>query len=420
MKKKFLLLIAGLTAIAAAAQEPMDFEECLREASQYNPDLYTARQGVKVARANLLASYSPFLPQISAGGGASRNNQELDTGYQLTTSYRAGVSVDQNIFNGFQDVARLNQKRQQFTQAEINLQRIKSDLSAEIRQAFFMLVYAQDDLILSENILSRRKDNFALVEIRFESGTEDKGSLLRSKALRSQAAQDVTESKRQINVAQCNLNKALGRQERGQVVVTGSWKNIKSTPLTAPDFQEMVNATPEYRQADAQCAIAQEQIRIARSGFLPTWSVSADYGLNDDDSIIPRNESWSVGTVIGISIFSGGKNIYALRSAHASLRVTKSQLISSANSILLNLEEKFTSWENAVERVRLQVELLEAAETRMEIANIKYSNGLMTFQDWDTIGNDLITTQKNMLSRELNAIITRAEWEKTAGISIVQ
>ena len=136
-------------------------------------------------------------------------------------------------------------------------------------------------------------------------------------------------------------------------------------------------------------------------------------------SVIPHDESWSVGTSIGLSIFDGAQTYFSYRSAQASLRAAQSQLTSTVNSTRSSLEEKFTSWANSAERVRLQAELLEAAETRMEIANIKYSNGLMTFQDWDTIGNDLIANQQNMLSREMNAIVTQAEWKKAAGMSVI-
>ena len=109
----------------------------------------------------------------------------------------------------------------------------------------------------------------------------------------------------------------------------------------------------------------------------------------------------------------------ALRAAHASLRSTEAQLASTANSILSTLEESFTIWQNAVDRVRVQTQLLEAAQVRMEIANIKYSNGLMSFQDWDTIGNDLINYQQTMLSTEQNAVDAQAEWEKALGTSII-
>jgi len=401
-----------------AAPAPMTFEECLRELAANNPDLYAAREGVNVARANLLGGYSPFLPQLSANAGANRNNQELDTGYEATTAYNAAIAADQNLFNGFQDVARLNQYRSMLTQAEISLQRVKSNLSTDLKQAFAALMYAQDYQVLAENISERRKKNYELVGMRFEAGSEDKGSLLRSKALYSQALQDVTEAKRQIIVAQRNLNKALGRQDGVHVVVTGSWGKITSPPAP-PDFQDLIEKTPEYRTAKAQCAIAREQIRIARSGFLPSWSVSADYGLSDDQSIIPHNESYGFGTSIGLNIFDGGQTIFAFRAANAQLRATEAQLKSTANTTVSTLETSFTSWQNAVDQVRIQAELLEAAEVRLEIANIKYSNGLMTFLDWDTIGNDLITNQQNMLGRERNAITAQAAWEKTVGISVI-
>jgi|GEM_PF-2666902 len=69
-------LIAG-QARAAGVAAPLTFDECVREAALNNPDLYAAREGVHVARANLLGGYSPFLPQVSASAGASKNNQEL-------------------------------------------------------------------------------------------------------------------------------------------------------------------------------------------------------------------------------------------------------------------------------------------------------------------------------------------------------
>ena len=417
MKRVFLFLVGAMLAASAAAQTTVTFDDCVKELIANNPDLYAAREGVNVSRANVLASYSPFLPQVSATGGASRNNQEVDTGYEATTAYNAGIGANQNIFNGFLDIARLNQSRAQLSQAEINLQRVKSNLGADVRQAFSELLFAQDSLVLDEIILGRRKENSALVEMRFEAGSEDKGALLRSQAFYSQAILDVLESKRRINVTQRNLNKVLGRQDGIGIVVTGAWQHIPPPP--PPDFQELSKTTPEYRKAKAQCVVAREQIRVVRSDFFPTWSVSADYGLNDDQSFIPHNKSWSVGTSIGLDIFNGGQTIFALRAANAQLRSTEAQLLSAANSIFSTLEEKFTSWQNAVDRVRLQAQLLEAAEVRMEIARIKYSNGLMSFQDWDTIENELISNQKNMLSTQRNAIIVQAEWEKAIGMSVI-
>ncbi len=416
VKKAFLFLFAAALASITTAQT-ITFEECIKELTANNPDLYAAREGVNVARANVLGSYSPFLPQVSANAGASRNNQEVDTGYQATRSYNASVGADQNLFNGFQDIAKLNQSRAMLSQAEINLQRVKSNLGSDLRQAFTELLFAQDSLVLDEMILGRRKENSALVEMRFEAGSEDKGALLRSQAFYSQAMLDVLESRRRIGVAERNLNKVLGRQDGVGIAVTGAWEQI-TTP-TPPEYEDLVKTTPEFRKADTQCVIAREQVRVVRSDFFPTWSVSANYGLSDDQSLIPHNESYSVGTSLGLDIFNGGQTIFALRAANAQLRSTQAQLTSAANSIFTSLKEKFTLWQNAADRVRLQAQLLEAAVVRMEIARVKYSNGLMTFQDWDYIENELITNQKSMLSTQRNAIITRAEWEKAVGLSVI-
>jgi len=74
MKKIFLSLVAVALLNGASAQTPMTLDECVKELTANNHDLYAAREGINVARANVLGSYSPFLPQVSASGSATRNN----------------------------------------------------------------------------------------------------------------------------------------------------------------------------------------------------------------------------------------------------------------------------------------------------------------------------------------------------------
>lgn len=395
----------------------MTWDDCVGELIRNNPQLSAAAAAVEKAQADVRGNYGPFMPQISANGSISKSNTQLDTGYQDSTSYQASLSAYQSLFAGFGDVATLRRSQALLTVAEVALQTTKAALSAALRQSFAQLLFSQDFVHLSENIAARRKENVNLVEMRFQAGRENKGSFLRSKAFYHQALFFVTQSQRKLKVAQQQMAATLGRHEIAPLAVSGKWDTIALPE--APDFTELVLQTPNYRQAVAQLRAAKEGVRIAKSTFYPTWALNGAVGRSDDDSLIPKNDQWSVGTTISYPLFTGGQNWYSVRGAQASQRSAEMTLDDTRNQVTATLDDTFTAWQNAIELTGVQIEFLNAAEIRAEIARAQYQNGLLSFEDWDLIENDLIDKQNAVLASQRDAVLARAVWEKTQGTGVI-
>ena len=409
------LLCAG--PIGGRAEPVLTWEDCVRELATNNPELQAARATLEKSRRDLLAAYGPFLPQINAGASAGKSNTELDTGYQDSSSYNLNLTASMDLFAGFHDAAALGQQRALLAAAEMNFQLTRAALSYNLTQSFAKYLYAHELIKLADAIAARRKENVSLVELRFEAGRENKGSFLRSKAYYHQALFDVTQARRDIKVAQQQMAAAMGRLDAGGLVITGRWDI--GAPGEPPDYQELSAQTPDYRQAAAQVQSAREGVRIAASDFYPQWSVAGMVGRQDDDSLIPNNDQWSVGTTISYPLFAGGRSYHLLRGAQATRRAAESKLANTGNLMAATLEEKFAAWQSAAERTEVQAEFLAAAEVRSEIARSQYQNGLLSFEDWDLIENDLIDKQKAMLASQRDAVLARATWEKARGLSVL-
>lgn len=413
-------LFLGLWFLAIAthaAGPPITWDDCVKELIRNNPQLQAFSAAVEKARADVMGNYGPFLPQISADGSIGKSNMELDTGYQDSSSYQASLSAYQSLFAGFGDIATLRRSQALLTIAEINLQATKATLSATLRQSFARLLYAQDFIRVSEVIAARRKENVNLVEMRFEAGRENKGSFLRSKAYYRQAQFEVTQAYRGLKTAQQQMAATLGRREITVLTVTGNW-DFATLPAM-PDFNELALQTPDYRNAATQVRAAKEGVRIAKSDFYPTWSVNGSIGRSDDDSLIPKNDQWSIGTAISYPLFVGGQHWYTARSAKADQRKAEDTLNDTENQMVATLEDRFVAWQDAAERTEVQNEFLKAAEIRAEIARAQYQNGLLSFEDWDLIENDLIDKQKTMLTSQRDAVVARAAWEKALGTGVI-
>lgn len=418
-----LALLLGL-APSAWAEPPtvLIWETCVPEAAANNPDLRSARANLDAAGYTAQGAYSGYLPQLSAGtgytdtsGSATRSGTTGSTTTSDTT-YNASVSLSQNLFAGFQDRAKVRQGAANREVAEASLAVAKAKLSQDLKTAFAGLKYAQDNVILTENIAHRREENLRLVELRFESGNENKGSYLLTKAALAQARYEHLQAQQELVSAQAQLARVLGRSETGELEVRGDIP--LSAPGTAPDFRELARQVPDYRQVAAQQKSAAAGVTLARSGLYPSLNLSGSVGRVGNDWF-PGGTQRTVGLNLNVPLYSGGKDYYATKSAASSLEVAASNTDSTEHQLLVKLRQGYASYIESVEKLKVDQAFLDAASTRAEIARSKYNNGLMTFEDWDIIENDLIQRQKTFLQSQRDRAVNEAAWEQVQGKGVI-
>ena len=84
-------------------------------------------------------------------------------------------------------------------------------------------------------------------------------------------------------------------------------------------------------------------------------------------------------------------------------------------SVVLELEQTFADFQDRLGNATVQEEFVRTANVRAEIGQNLYTNGLLSFEDWDLIENDLITAQKNQIRSLRDLVVAEAAWEQTQG-----
>ena len=388
------------------AMERMIWEDCIREAAQHNPDLAAAQEAVRKSQAQSKGAYGPLLPQLSANAGYA----DAKSGGR-SQQYSAGLSVKQSLFSGFKNEAGVQKGKADLEAAAANLSVVKAQVSSDLKAAFAQLLFAQEQAQLVETIASRRQENVRLVELRFEGGREPKGAYLRSRALYRQADYEVSQADRALKVSQRQLARVLGRRETDRIVVQGLQTALPGSP---PDFEALALQTPVRLEAVAQAQAAAAGVKVARSELFPDVSATGSLGRRGE-KWPPGQDEWSAGVVLSYPFWPGGQNFFDVQSANAEERRLRESLRSTEDQTVLNLEQTFAAYQDAVQRVGVEQEFLEAAQARAKIARGQYTLGLLSFQDWDTIENDLISNQKIMLTSLRDALVAEASWERVQG-----
>ncbi len=403
--------ICGLSGQLLFAEEgPFSWEACVREALISHPDLRSAREQLNQAMVNEDIVRSAALPQVSASINSSRSDSDDQP---ATSSHGYSISGRQLLYDGSRTANQLASSRTAVTAGQFAYDLVSSRIRLDLRVAFIKLLQARKLLSITEEIAERRKQNLGLVELRYEAGREHRGSLLSARANLAQAEYEIQSSRRAIELARWRLARELGRSTGESISIVGDM-TLPEIGSGIPDFEKLAHETPFLQELVAQKDIARSEKDIAKSDFFPQIYAEASAGRSDSDWP-PERDRWSAGLSLSIPLFEGGSRFAALKKADSGLRQALAEEKSGYHEVLYTL---FTGWsdlQDAVDRVAVGEAFLKASEERARITQVEYSNGLISFDNWAIIEDDLERDRKTWLSYLTEALTAHAYWIQAMG-----
>ncbi len=400
-----------------SAAEVMSWQDCVQEATQNHPDLVSAKEKLKQARIDTFISRSSSLPQISAQLSGQRS-ATTPSGESTTTSsnYSYSISGKQLLFDGFKNSNDTGAAKQTARSLEYAYDVTSSNVRLDLRTAFVELLRAQDLVSITTSIAARRKQNLELVKLRYQAGREHRGSLLTAEADLAQAELEVKEAKRTVFLVQHQLSKALGRKNFIPIEVKGDFQvQPKDKNRTRPDFSALAEKTPFLKELIAKKDALRFGLKSAKANLFPQIYLNGSLGQSSDKWPVRNGEQWSTGVTVSLPLFQGGSRIAEISKAGSALREAQAEERSGLDSVLFSLEQTWTQFQNAIDNISVQQKYLEANEERAKIANAQYSTGLISFDDWIIIEDNLVNSKKSYLDSQANMLIAEATWVQAKG-----
>jgi outer membrane protein TolC len=401
------------------------WEDCIRLAKQNNAEVLSARKTLLSNEYLESNAKGYFLPELTYNLSATRSDEDLDgistttpINSEIRTAYNGSIEATQNIFSGFRDFGRVKQAQANRRAAESVLQITKARISYDLKSTFQSVIYAKEYSRLTQDIIRRRKDNMSLVDLRYRSGRENKGSLLLAQAYYSQSKLDDLQAHNAEKTARAQLAKALGFDEDQSFDIKGAIPTHAAPEKV--NLQEMALNTPEYKQSQSQWEAAQSGTTISRSRFLPSLDLSAGYSQSGYHMYPDDRDQWTVRLNLSYPIFSGFKDYTSLRSSSALAAAAQANFSTVARQQLARLTSLYSQYQEAILKFEVDKDFRAAAEVRANIARSKYNNGLLSFDDWDVIESDLIARQKSYLQSERDRTIAEAAWEQGLGVGVIE
>jgi len=419
---KYLKIIISVLLFNACpssvrAEAVLTWQDCIKEAQKNHPDLISAEEAIKESEASKKITASTLFPQIdSSVGGSTAQTTTTTSGVKTgrtTDSYTYGITGTQLVFDGLKTLNNVNAATQNIRAAQYNFRFTATEVRLRLRTAFINLLKAQESLNITQEIYNIRRGNLELITLRYESGIEHKGALLTAEANLAAAEFDISQAKRALTVAQRELMKEMGRTQFAAVSVEGDFK-VSDTALEKPDFEALAKNNPSLGKLIAQKNAAAFGIQAAKANFLP--QLSAQSGVSRrSDHWPPQDDQWDAGLTLSFPIFEGGLRLAKVDQARAIFNQAQANARSTKDSITVTLEQAWAALQDAVETVEVQKKFLDAAQERSKIAEAQYSLGLIQFDNWTIIEDDLVSTKKAYLNAQTGALLAEANWIQAKG-----
>jgi outer membrane protein TolC len=161
-------------------------------------------------------------------------------------------------------------------------------------------------------------------------------------------------------------------------------------------------------------------LSTAQSTLWPALSASYTRSYQGSQEF-PSNAGWTFTGLLNLPIFGNGPTAtyYAISAAKRNVERSGEDLRSTRNQAATTLETAWSGLAQSFDEVKVQQAFLEADRQRKAEADIRYENGLMTFDNWEIIVTDLVNFEESFLKSELNAVNAEATWEKATGKGLV-
>ena len=164
---------------------------------------------------------------------------------------------------------------------------------------------------------------------------------------------------------------------------------------------------------------AEESVKQAKAGYLPTVSLTAGKNYASDDNYRgTSNNGWSVGANASLDIWDGGSTRNTIKVREAQLESAKEANLAAVDGVLYDVQSAYLNLRAAEQTISSTKVAVEEAQESFRIASLRYRAGVGSNLDVLDAETSLTTARNNYVQALYNYNIYVATLEQAVGVPL--
>lgn len=409
-----------LLAATAAAAQTWSLDRCIEYAIDHNIEVKQSMVSARQGELEVTAAKDRFLPQLSGygsqsfnfGRGLTANNTYAN---RNTSSFSVGAQFQLPVFQGLAAVRNLKYSRTSLRALLERSEATKDDVTLNVISQYLQALYAREMLDvarvrlgISQRELERRRELVA-------AGKIAELDIHEAQAQVSQDELSVVNAENDSIIALLDLAQLLNlpADEPFDIAPLGD----ESLPLLSPDevFANAMRYNHSIRAGVLENEAAEQNVAVAKSGYIPTLSFNAGIGTNYYKTSGFSNETFSqqmrhnfaksIGFSVSIPIFDGFSTRNSVRRARLQQQNIQLQLDDARNRLYKAITQAHTQAIASLKKQSAAEVAVASTRVAFDAMQVKYDNGRANATEFEKAKSDYTSSLADLVQAKYETIL---------------
>ena len=416
--KLLLILISCLFNFIMVAQEETPFlskKEAIKQTLEKNYGIKIADNNVEIAENNAGILNSGYLPTLVGSAFADYSlddrlteidgEEPRDQNDLENTSYGGSLDLNYTIFDGLGRLYNYRQLKEEYNLSELEARETIENTLLELFSVYFEIARLSENVEVLEQTLAISKERVTRAEYQFEYGQSNKLEVLNAKVDVTNDSINLIGTRQQLRNTKRDLSYIIGKEPSANFevdTIVGFTPQLKIENYV----KEAKTNNVSLLQIEKNLVISEYDIKVNKSGYLPSVGLTGSYGWNRNRSADSPFFPGSLQTTSGLSarvslswdIFDGGSTSVRVRNAkilYENQQIQKKQI---ENEVDRDLKNALDNYQNRLYIYELQEQNVVTSEANFERSEERFKIGQITSIEFRQAQINLINakTSKNL------------------------
>ncbi|MCK0146443.1 TolC family protein [Arenibacter sp. F26102] len=418
-------LLIGICGGLSAQEKLLSKDAAVSLALENNFGIKVAKNQLAIADNNAGILNSGYLPRLTGTAGATYNDfnstteypgqfenngdprQDLEIKNAESQGYNAALSLNYTLFDGMGRLYNFKRLKEQYQLTELQARETIENTVLQLFSVYYEIARLTENENVLRQALEISKDRIKRAEYSFEYGQNTKLDILNAQV-------DVTND----SISLMNVQQNLANTKRDLNVVLNQNLNETFVVDTLVSFipklqlEDYVAQSKENNvailQTERNLAINEYDVKVNRSGYLPTLGLTGSYGWNLNQSaatsflpgqIIPGSNRNSLNLALGANLtwnlFDGGGTTVRVKNAkiaYENQELFKDQVTLEVDRDILNA---LGIYENRLQIFKIQEQNVVTNQNNFERSKEQFQLGRITSIEFRQAQINLLNAQTN-------------------------
>lgn len=285
---------------------------------------------------------------------------------------------------------------------------------------YYTLIMNRNLVDVAQQAVKDYQGHVTNVEAQYNVGLVASSDVLAAKTNLADSETNLVKAQNSANLSEASLNQVIAYPV--QTSITTAEHDLQYKPYNVTLEQAKAYAML-HRSALVKSAMAvkeaEETLKKAKSGYLPTVGVETGRGYADSDGYFgTSNKSWHIGAKASWSLWDGGATQNKVKVANDTLEKAKEANLANVDAVLLAVQKAYLNLRSAEQTIQSTQTAVAQGQESFRIATLRYRAGVGTNLDVLDAETKLTTARNNYVQALYNYNISIAALEQLTGVPL--